>query len=92
MGFRFRKLEHTCQAIQACIILHNYAIKQRDKYIDPADFLELDSSDSESDSDDENDRYRPRNDNETTLSGKRFRNYIIRNNYTRPGEPIDQIR
>ena len=92
MGFRFRKLQHTCQAIQACIILHNYAIKQRDTYIDPSVFLELDSSDSESDSDEESEHFRPQNDNETLTSGKCFRNYIIRNNFTRAGERIDPLQ
>ena len=91
MGLRFRKLENTCLAIQTCIILHNYAIKQRDRYIDPAEFLELDDSDVESDSDDEN-APRPTNDNETLTSGKRFRNYIIRSNFTRDGEPIIPLR
>ena len=28
IGLRYRKLHHCCMAIQACIILHNYAIMQ----------------------------------------------------------------
>ena len=89
MGLRFRKLANTCLAIQTCIILHNYAIKQRDKYIDPADFLELDNSEEESDSDSDDEMpVRPTTDRETLDSGKHFRNFIIRNNFTSNDEPI----
>ena len=28
IGLRFRKLRHCCMVIQACVILHNYAVMQ----------------------------------------------------------------